>query len=89
MQSFPRPVDAYPAVTRTVTDHSCPHCGLASVAAYRVLSAGGWWDVVKCTSCLHSIERNRAPRFGAFQPLIRAQRSPAADEIKESPDVRR
>jgi hypothetical protein len=33
------------------------------------MSEGGWWDVKKCTSCLASVERERAPMYGSFTPL--------------------
>ena len=34
---------------------TCPACGATeSLAEYRVLAEGGWWDVRKCQACLHS-----------------------------------
>lgn len=46
-----------PVVERTPVDGGCDRCGAASLAAYPVLSEGGWFKVVKCGACLHSMER--------------------------------
>jgi vanillate/4-hydroxybenzoate decarboxylase subunit D len=40
---------------------SCPTCSSGDVRSYQVLSEGGWYDVVKCRSCLHSVSRQAAP----------------------------
>jgi vanillate/4-hydroxybenzoate decarboxylase subunit D len=37
--------------------------------AYPVNSEGGWFDVVKCQECFHSLSRTRGPRLGAIQLL--------------------
>ena len=39
------------------------------LAAYRVLSDGGFFNAVKCQSCLHSLTREPAPPFGSYVPL--------------------
>jgi uncharacterized protein (DUF983 family) len=36
---------------------SCPECGSGRLARYAVLSEGGWFLVLKCQNCLHSLER--------------------------------
>ena len=41
----------------------------ASLAEYRVLSEGGWFDVRKCQGCLESVSREQAPPFGSYTPL--------------------
>lgn len=46
-----------PVVERTPVEGTCGGCGAASLAAYPVLSEGGWFNVVKCCACLRSIER--------------------------------
>jgi endogenous inhibitor of DNA gyrase (YacG/DUF329 family) len=48
---------------------ACPECGAESLARYRVMSEGGWWLVVKCAQCLHSVSREPGPMLGAFVPL--------------------
>lgn len=55
---------------------TCPACGAGSLQRYRVLSEGGWWTVLKCRACLHSLERTPGPLLGplteALQGLIPA-----------------
>jgi len=43
--------------------------GAQELAAYRVLSDGGFFNAVKCQRCLHSLERDPAPPFGSYVPL--------------------
>jgi len=69
VHSFPRPDSPHLSVERTPVEGSCPECGAADLADYRVLSEGGWWDVRKCQSCLASVRRERAPRLGSLVPL--------------------
>jgi hypothetical protein len=35
----------------------CSQCGATELARYEVLSEGGWHRVLKCQSCLASLER--------------------------------
>ena len=42
----------------------CPECGTADLARYPVLSAGGWFEVVKCQRCLASVSRLPWHRLG-------------------------
>ncbi|MGI9625065.1 MAG: hypothetical protein ACR2PK_19715 [Acidimicrobiales bacterium] len=42
----------------------CPECGAAELAQYPVLSEGGWYLVVKCQDCLHSVDREPWHRLG-------------------------
>lgn len=67
--SFPRPSEPYVSVERRAVDGTCPECGATALAAYPVLSENGWWDVVKCQSCLCSISREPGPLFGVYVPL--------------------
>ena len=48
MHTFPRPEQTHLTVEREPVEGACPECGAAALAAYRVLSEGGWWDVRKC-----------------------------------------
>ena len=55
--TFPRPEELHLEAQRRPVEGPCPACGAAELADYRVLSEGGWWDVRKCQSCLHSVSR--------------------------------
>jgi transposase-like protein len=52
------------AVAKEKVAGSCPECGAESLARYPVLSEGGWFQVVKCQNCLHSMSRERWSRLG-------------------------
>ena len=69
---FVRPSTTTVAVTPTPAAGNCPECGAAALAAYRVLSEGGWWDVVKCRECLASVERTRGPLLGVLSEAVEA-----------------
>jgi len=69
VHSFPRPSSPTVEAPREPRPGACPECGASALAAYRVMSEGGWWNVVKCRSCLHSLERVPGPLHGAFTPL--------------------
>jgi len=43
---------------------ACPQCGARDLARYPVLAAGGWFEVVKCQRCLHSVSREPWHRLG-------------------------
>lgn len=45
------------SVDREHVEGTCSSCGEAELAAYPVLSEGGWYRVVKCQRCLTSISR--------------------------------
>ena len=68
MAEYPRPETPEVYIEREPVDGTCGNCGEAKLAAYPVLSEGGWWNVVKCQSCLHSVSRERGPLFGTYQP---------------------
>ena len=59
MDSFPRPREESLYEKKRKVNSVCPECGNGNIAAYRVLSDGGWWDVVKCQDCLYSLKRER------------------------------
>ena len=69
MHNFPRPTTATVSSARTPVAGNCPECGAPALARYRVMSEGGWWLVVKCGLCLHSVSREPGPLLGAFVPL--------------------
>ncbi len=58
------------ALERTPVEGSCPRCGADALAAYPVCSEGGWFDVVKCQECLHSVSRERGPLLGSLHLLV-------------------
>lgn len=69
MHTFPRPTERHLHVERTPVDGTCPACDATDLAGYPVFSEGGWWNVVKCQECLHSVSRDEGPRFGSYVPL--------------------
>jgi hypothetical protein len=69
MHSFPRPTQTHLHAEREPAEGSCPECGAADLATYRVLSEGGWFTATKCQSCLASVSRVPAPALGAFTPM--------------------
>ncbi len=60
MNKFPRPAEERLFEKREKVDQVCDECGSRHVEAYRVLTDGGWWDVVKCQDCLYSLDRKRS-----------------------------
>ncbi|ALJ19281.1 hypothetical protein [Microbacterium sp. No. 7] len=57
-------------VERRAVEGTCPACGAEALAAYPVCTEGGWFDVVKCQECLHSVSRERGPLLGPIVLLI-------------------
>lgn len=68
--TYPRPQELTLTVQRTDVEGSCPECGRSELKAYPVLSEGGWFDVVKCQNCLHSVSRTRGPLLGPISLLV-------------------
>ncbi len=60
--------DQAPRLERELVEGACPRCG-GELRRYPVNSEGGWFDVVKCQNCLHSVSRVRGPRLGPIQLL--------------------
>lgn len=54
-------------VVRQPVDGQCPKCTASELAAYPVLSEGGWFQVVKCQRCLHTVQRDRWTLLGPVQ----------------------
>ncbi|MDT3444683.1 MULTISPECIES: hypothetical protein [unclassified Pseudofrankia] len=67
--AHPRPQQTHLSVDRTPAPGTCPACGAAELASYPVLEERGWFDVVKCQACLHSVARERGPLLGYIQLL--------------------
>jgi len=65
----PRPTELTLSVERKAVEGTCPECGEAQLQAYPVLSEGGWFDVVKCANCLHSVSRETGPKLGPIELL--------------------
>jgi len=61
---YARPTDLTLSVEREPVDGSCPECGGTTLQSYPVLAEGGWFDVVKCQDCLHSLSRENGPLLG-------------------------
>jgi vanillate/4-hydroxybenzoate decarboxylase subunit D len=53
--------EQYVSVEREPVEGACSECGEERLMRYPVLSEGGWYDVVKCQSCLHSESREGDP----------------------------
>jgi vanillate/4-hydroxybenzoate decarboxylase subunit D len=64
---YPRPTTKTVSVEREPVDGACPRCGAAELQRYPVLAETGWFDVVKCQACLHSVSRERGPLLGPVQ----------------------
>lgn len=56
-------------VERSHADGVCPECG-GALQRYAVLSEGGWFQVVKCQDCLHSMSREPWLRLGYVTRLV-------------------
>jgi vanillate/4-hydroxybenzoate decarboxylase subunit D len=69
MPPFPRPQEATVSLVKEPVDGSCPECGAAQLRRYPVNSEGGWFQVVKCQNCLHSVSRERWHLLGSLQLL--------------------
>lgn len=72
VKPHPRPAEPTLYVEKQAIDGSCPACGATELFRYPALSEGGWWDVVKCANCLHSVERERGGLFGSMTPISNA-----------------
>jgi vanillate/4-hydroxybenzoate decarboxylase subunit D len=55
---------------RERVEGTCPHCGAEDLATYPVNSEGGWFTVVKCQNCLHSLSRERWSLLGPITLLV-------------------
>ncbi|MEY4761552.1 MAG: hypothetical protein RLZZ200_1408 [Pseudomonadota bacterium] len=69
---FMRPTTPTVEAMRLPVDGDCPSCATPNLQQYRVLSEGGWWEVVKCSHCLHSVSREPGPLFGTLTTAIQS-----------------
>jgi hypothetical protein len=67
--AYPRPTELTLSVTREPVDGTCEACGAADLRAYPVMSEGGWFQVVKCQTCLHSNAREPWTLLGPISLL--------------------
>jgi predicted RNA-binding Zn-ribbon protein involved in translation (DUF1610 family) len=66
---FARPKETHLTAEKTPVDGTCPECGAEELRRYPVMSEGGWFEVVKCQSCLHSVSREPWHLLGHIQML--------------------
>ena len=57
------------SIDREPVPGRCPTCGAEQLQRYPVLSDGGWFLVVKCQQCLHSLSREPWQRLGTVVRL--------------------
>jgi hypothetical protein len=69
---FMRPQTPTVTARRDAVPGNCPACGAATLQRYRVLSEGGWWQVVKCAACLHSVSREPGPLLGPLTAAVQS-----------------
>lgn len=69
MAHYPRPSQLTVSAEREPVAGSCPRCGRDELSRYPVLSEGGWFQVVKCQACLHSVERTPWRNLGPIELL--------------------
>ena len=69
MHNFSRPPTLTVVAPREPVPGVCSECQAGSLQAYRVLSEGGWWQVVKCQQCLACVSRTPGPLLGPIVPL--------------------
>ncbi|BBF99370.1 MULTISPECIES: hypothetical protein [Pseudonocardia] len=69
MPPFARPQEPTVSLVKTPVEGTCPRCGADDLRRYPVNSEGGWFEVVKCQSCLHSVSRERWHLLGSLQLL--------------------
>lgn len=69
MPAFPRPTETIVSLVKDPVEGSCPKCDAEELRRYPVNSEGGWFEVVKCQNCLHSLSRERWHLLGSLQLL--------------------
>jgi transposase-like protein len=57
------------SLVKEPVDGTCPSCGAEALRRYPVNSEGGWFQVVKCQNCLHSVSRERWHLLGYLRLL--------------------
>lgn len=69
MPPFVRPQELTVSQVKEPVEGICPQCASAELRRYPVNSEGGWFLVVKCQNCLHSVSRERWNLLGSLQLL--------------------
>lgn len=69
MPVFARPQEPNPIQEKEPVEGACPECGAEVLRRYPVNSEGGWFEVVKCQNCLHSVSREHWRLLGPIQML--------------------
>ncbi|KKW63318.1 hypothetical protein ABQF17_10340 [Mycolicibacterium elephantis] len=59
MKIFPQPTELFISEAIAPVDGTCERCADRALARYRVVDYRGWLRVVKCRSCLHTVEAQR------------------------------
>ena len=70
MSHYPRPSELTLSVEKESVSGTCPACGGSDLKSYPVNSEGGWFLVVKCQLCLHSVSREPWRLLGPIVLLI-------------------
>ena len=70
MSNYPRPTERTLHVEREPVPGTCPACTGDDLRRYPVLTEGGWFQVVKCQRCLHSVSRERWRLLGPVEVLV-------------------
>ncbi|MDV6247192.1 hypothetical protein [Rhodococcus opacus] len=66
---YPRPAQHVVPSPKEPVDAACPACASQDVKRYPVQSEGGWFEVVRCQSCLHQLERVKWRLYGPIEFL--------------------
>jgi transposase-like protein len=69
MPPYARPTELTLSQEKTPVEGACPACGAHALRAYPVNSEGGWFQVVKCQDCLHSVSREHWALLGPLAML--------------------
>lgn len=59
--AYERPAELLVTQERVPVEGRCAECSAEQLFAYPVLSEGGWFNAVKCRSCLASMRREADP----------------------------
>ena len=61
------------SVNKQPVSGACPICAAEALGRYPVVTEGGWFMVVKCQRCLHSVSREPWNRLGYVTRLENSQ----------------
>lgn len=69
MPNYARPQEPHLVQEKQPIEGACPSCDAEDLRRYPVNAEGGWFIVVKCQSCFHSMSRERWRRLGPLELL--------------------